>query len=49
METSDQEQASYDVQAVQQKWRQVWDGLDSFRAGSAALRRTVSRPRSATR
>jgi leucyl-tRNA synthetase len=35
METNEQEQASYDVHAVQQKWRQVWDGLDSFRAGSA--------------
>ncbi|MDX6372228.1 MAG: leucyl-tRNA synthetase [Nocardioidaceae bacterium] len=36
METNEQEQASYDVHAVQQKWRQVWDGLDVFRAGSAA-------------
>ncbi|HEX5087311.1 MAG TPA: leucine--tRNA ligase [Nocardioides sp.] len=36
METNEQEQASsYDVHAVQQKWRQVWDGLDAFRAGSA--------------
>ncbi len=35
METNDQEQATYDVHAVQQKWRQVWDGLDAFRAGSA--------------
>src|SRR4051794_1405315 len=35
METNEQDQASYDVQAVQQKWRQVWDGLDVFRAGSA--------------
>ena len=34
METNE-EQASYDVHAVQQKWRQVWDGLDAFRAGSA--------------
>ncbi len=34
METNEQEQASYDVHAVQQKWRQVWDGLDAFRAGS---------------
>src|SRR3954452_25103650 len=34
METNEQDQASYDVQAVQQKWRQVWDGLDVFRAGS---------------
>src|SRR4051812_2415317 len=34
METNEQEQAAYDVHAVQQKWRQVWDGLDSFRAGS---------------
>src|SRR3954462_3204616 len=38
METNEQEQASYDVHAVQQKWRQVWDGLDSFRAGSAPAR-----------
>ena len=36
METNDQEQATYDVHAVEQKWRQVWDGLDAFRAGSAA-------------
>ena len=35
METNDQEQATYDVHAVEQKWRQVWDGLDAFRAGSA--------------
>jgi leucyl-tRNA synthetase len=35
METNEQEQTSYDVHAVQQKWRQVWDGLDAFRAGSA--------------
>ena len=35
METDDQEQATYDVHAVEQKWRQVWDGLDAFRAGSA--------------
>ena len=35
METNEQEQASYDVHAVEQKWRQVWDGLDSFRAGNA--------------
>ena len=35
METNEQEQASYDVHAVEQKWRQVWDGLDAFRAGSA--------------
>ncbi|MFL6134753.1 MAG: leucine--tRNA ligase, partial [Nocardioidaceae bacterium] len=35
MESNEQEQASYDVHAVQQKWRQVWDGLDAFRAGSA--------------
>jgi leucyl-tRNA synthetase len=37
MTTNEQEQATgtaYDVHAVQQKWRQVWDGLDSFRAGS---------------
>src|SRR5689334_24207031 len=36
MDSNEQEQASYDVHAVEQKWRQVWDGLDSFRAGSAA-------------
>jgi leucyl-tRNA synthetase len=36
METNEQEQASYDVHAVEQKWRQVWDGLDPFRAGSAS-------------
>ena len=35
METNEQEQASYDVHATQQRWRQVWDGLDAFRAGSA--------------
>jgi leucyl-tRNA synthetase len=34
METNEQEQTSYDVHAVQQKWRQIWDGLDMFRAGS---------------
>jgi len=27
---------SYDIRATQDKWRDVWDGLDSFRAGSAA-------------
>jgi leucyl-tRNA synthetase len=26
---------TYDVPAVQDKWRKVWDDLDSFRAGSA--------------
>ena len=31
METNQHEQTSYDVHAVQQKWRQVWDGLDAFR------------------
>ncbi len=30
------EAATYDVEAVQDKWRKVWDDLDSFRAGSAA-------------
>ena len=30
------EATAYDVRAVQDKWRAVWDGLDSFRAGSAA-------------
>ncbi|MBM7509942.1 leucyl-tRNA synthetase [Nocardioides salarius] len=28
--------ATYDVVAVQDKWRKVWDDLDPFRAGSAA-------------
>jgi len=28
--------ATYDVGAVQDKWRKVWDDLDSFRAGTAA-------------
>jgi leucyl-tRNA synthetase len=27
--------STYDVPAVQDKWRKVWDDLDSFRAGSA--------------
>jgi leucyl-tRNA synthetase len=36
METNEQEPATYDVHAVEQKWRQVWDGLDAFRAGTAA-------------
>ncbi len=31
-QTQDQEPASYDVHAVEQKWRQVWDELDPFRA-----------------
>ncbi len=26
----------YDITATQDKWRAVWDGLDTFRAGSAA-------------
>ncbi len=30
------EAATYDVVAVQDKWRKVWDELDPFRAGSAA-------------
>ncbi len=30
------EAATYDVVAVQDKWRKVWDDLDPFRAGSAA-------------
>ena len=34
-QVQDQEPATYDVHAVEQKWRQVWDGLDAFRAGSA--------------
>jgi leucyl-tRNA synthetase len=29
------EAATYDVVSVQDKWRKVWDDLDSFRAGSA--------------
>jgi leucyl-tRNA synthetase len=37
METNDQEQASYDIHAVEQKWRQVWDDLDPFRADDAAI------------
>ncbi len=36
-QTQDQEPASYDVHAVEQKWRQVWDGLDPFRADDAAI------------
>src|SRR5687767_7214345 len=27
---------SYDISATQEKWRKVWDGLDFFRAGTAA-------------
>ncbi len=27
---------TYDINATQDKWRAVWDGLDTFRAGSAA-------------
>jgi leucyl-tRNA synthetase len=34
-QSQEQEPAGYDVHAVQQKWRQVWDGLDAFRASSA--------------
>ncbi len=30
------EDTSYDVEGTQEKWRAVWEGLDSFRAGSAA-------------
>ena len=37
METNDQEQATYDVHAVEQKWRQVWADLDPFRADDAAV------------
>ncbi|NPC98383.1 leucine--tRNA ligase [Nocardioides sp. zg-DK7169] len=35
-QTSDQEPVTYDVVAVQDKWRPVWEELDQFRAGSAA-------------
>ncbi|MGZ4547146.1 MAG: leucine--tRNA ligase [Blastococcus sp.] len=35
-ETVGDERATYDIRATQDKWRPVWDGLDSFRAGSAA-------------
>ena len=44
-QTQDQEPATYDVHAVEQKWRQVWDGLDAFRADE----RLGGRARSATR
>ena len=32
--TTGAEPASYDVHGVEAKWRQVWDGMDPFRAGS---------------
>jgi leucyl-tRNA synthetase len=35
-EAATYEAATYDIGAVQDKWRKVWDDLDSFRAGSAA-------------
>ncbi len=34
--TEERDAATYDVAAVEEKWRKVWDGLDSFRAGSGA-------------
>ena len=43
-QTEDQEPASYDVHAVEEKWQQVWDELDPFRAA-----RRLARARSATR
>ena len=47
METNDQEQATYDVHAVEQKWQQVWADLDPFRADDAAI--LGAHARSATR
>jgi leucyl-tRNA synthetase len=38
METNDQEQATYDVHAVEQKWQQVWADLDPFRAADDSSR-----------
>ncbi len=35
-EAATHEPPAYDIPAVQDKWRKVWDELDSFRAGSAA-------------
>ena len=37
METNDQEQATYDVHAVEQKWQKVWADLDPFRADDTAI------------
>ena len=37
-QTDEQEPASYDVHAVEQKWRQVWDELDPFRAADDSPR-----------
>ncbi|WP_420113675.1 class I tRNA ligase family protein, partial [Pseudactinotalea sp.] len=34
-ETSESTEASYDVAAIQDRWRPVWDELDAFRAGTA--------------
>ena len=34
--TEERDAATYDVAAVEEKWRKVWDRLDSFRAGSGA-------------
>ncbi|MGH3361169.1 MAG: leucine--tRNA ligase, partial [Nocardioides sp.] len=36
-EQLEQEQATYDVAAVQQKWRKVWDDLQPFRADDAVI------------
>jgi len=38
-ETQDQTETptSYDAAAIEQKWQQVWDGLDPFRADDAAV------------
>ncbi len=36
-QTDEQEPASYDAHAVEQKWRKVWDELDPFRADDAAI------------
>jgi leucyl-tRNA synthetase len=33
-----EERATYDVAAVQEKWRKVWDGLDAFRAADDGSR-----------
>ncbi|WP_109509762.1 leucine--tRNA ligase [Nocardioides speluncae] len=33
-----QEDASYDIEATQQKWRKVWDGLDTFVADESSGR-----------
>ena len=35
---AEQERATYDVHAVQEKWRKVWDDLDQFRADDDSQR-----------